>query len=166
MKKRFRVVIDFEATVHERKKNYKRLNVRENKDVNRLALHIATDEKELMDWMEFNITELLGDDFYTGILYEKLKIRCEDEIIRSAIEGMGPEASASLIGLFSREEKTAGTTENTGEQAGMNKKELKASAQKKDSAMNLLYSYFENPRIVDATFEPITRGRKSSRKNQ
>ncbi len=169
MKKRFRIIINFEAIIHEKKNDFKNLGVKENKDVNKLALQIATDKQKLMDWMGFNITELLGDDFYTEKLYEKLGISNEYEIISSAIKEMELKKSNSLIQLFKKPVKETGNIHEQAELENVNfsqasrkdlealkkKVELKVLVRKKDKAMNLLAGYFENPKIVDAAFEEV-----------
>lgn len=105
--------------------------------IQRLSQQIAADKEMVKELYKAAFLELLFGDYYSETLHSKLNPKSEEELILPA--------ALSL---------ESGDTEFF-EQLLRNRHENKEKVDK-DSLMNLFYSQFGNPEIIDVRFEAVS----------
>lgn len=132
MTKKFRFTVELKAQILDSPKDVGQGETFER--VRRLAQKISADEKALVETSKVIFFDLLFGDYYSDEIRRKTKPKTEKELILPVAENMTPQDKAFFIRLFSEEAK----------------EDLKLD---KDNILNLFYSQFGNPKIVDVSLE-------------
>lgn len=102
--------------------------------IRRLSQKIEADERMLAELYKAIFLDLLFGDYYSEILRSSLNPKSEDELILPAAFLLEPEDAAFFEQLLKNRQK--GETEVD-----------------RDSLMNLFYSQFGNPEVIEVRFE-------------
>jgi hypothetical protein len=132
MIKKFRFTIELKAQVHESPKGVESKEIFER--VRRLAQNIAADEGMLIEMYKVIFLDLLLGDHYTEEINRRVKPKPEKELILPVASKMAPQDSEFFARLF---------PESAEENLRVDK----------DNVLNLFYSQFGHPEIVDACFK-------------
>ncbi len=132
MTNKFRFTVELKAQVHDSPKGVGQEETIEK--VQRLAKNIAADEKALIELYKVIFYDLLFGDYYSDEIRRKTKQKTEKELILPVANKMAPQDKAFFARLF---------PESAEEDLKVNK----------DNVLNLFYSQFGNPKIVEVCFE-------------
>jgi hypothetical protein len=132
MTKKFRFTVELKAQIRDNPRGVKSKEIFER--VRRLAQKISADDKALVEMYKVIFFDLLFGDYYSDEIRRKAKPKTEKELILPVAENMTPHDKAFFIRLFSEEAK----------------EDLKSE---KDNILDLFYSQFGNPKVVDVSLE-------------
>ncbi len=114
--------------------------------VHRLALGIATDNQKLKEVLGLSILDLLVGDHYTDTLRTKMKLKKEKQIILSAADELEAGDSEFFTEVFSDSPKAT-------------------LLETQDNVVNLFFSQFGNPVILDVRLEDADDNMVSDRED-
>ena len=136
MIKYFQFTVKLRAQIQDNPKGAKSKETFEK--IRRLAQNIAADEGMLIEMYKVIFLDLLLGDHYTEEINQRLKPKPEKELIIPPASKMAPQDSEFFTRLF---------PENVEEALRVDK----------DDVMNLFYSQFGHPKIVEAYFEDFDK---------
>jgi hypothetical protein len=136
MIKYFQFTVKLRAQIQDNPKGAKSKETFEK--VRRLAQNIAADEGMLIEMYKVIFLDLLLGDHYTEGINRRIKPKPEKELIIPAASKMAPQDSEFFTRLF---------PENAEENLRVDK----------DDIMNLFYSQFGHPKIVEVCFESFSK---------
>jgi hypothetical protein len=136
MIKYFQFTVKLRAQIHDNPKGAKSKETFEK--VRRLAQNIAADEGMLIEMYKVIFLDLLLGDHYTEEINRRIKPKPEKELILPVLENMTPQDKAFFASLFPESAKEA----------------LRLD---KDNVLNLFYSHFGNPKILEVCFESFDK---------
>jgi len=130
--KSFRFVVELKANIHDKPKGP---GTREELDkIQRLAQRIAVNDETLIEVYKITFFDLLFGDYYTDKINKTIQPKQEEEFILPVAEKMDPGDSAFFNEYFSQ----------------VSKEDSKVD---RDNVLNLFYSQFGKPEIVEVRFE-------------
>jgi hypothetical protein len=132
MIKYFQFTVKFRAQIQDNPKGAKSKDTFEK--VRRLSQNIAADKEMLIEIYKVIFLDLLLGDYYTEEINRKVKPKPEKELILPAASKMSPRDSEFFTQLFPESAQEA----------------LRLD---KDDVLNLFYSQFGKPKIVEVRFE-------------
>ncbi len=136
MTKNFRFTIELKANIHDSPKG---VGSREELDrVQRLAQRIAANDETLIEIYKITFFDLLFGDYYSEEISRRIKPKPEKEFMLPVTEKMGPQDSAFFTEYFSQVSKDDSNVD-------------------RDNVLNLFYSQFGKPEIVEVCFECLER---------
>jgi hypothetical protein len=136
MIKYFQFTVKLRAQIQDNPKGVKSKETFEK--VRRLTQKIAADEGMLIEMYKVIFLDLLLGDHYTEEINQKLKPKLEKELILPVASKMAPQDSEFFTRLF----------------PGNAEEALRVD---KDDVMNLFYSQFGHPKIVEVCFESFDK---------
>ncbi|MGD2085600.1 MAG: hypothetical protein PVH61_05375 [Candidatus Aminicenantes bacterium] len=136
MIKYFQFTVKLRAQIQDNPKGAKSKETFEK--VRRLAQNIAADEGMLTEMYKVIFLDLLLGDHYTEEIDRRIKPKPEKELIIPAASKMAPQDSKFFTRLF---------PESAEENLRVDK----------DDVLNLFYSQFGHPKIVEVCFESLDR---------
>lgn len=139
----FRFTIELKAQIHDAPRGVGQGEVFER--VKRLAQRITQDKQMRTDVYKITFLDLLLADGYSDVIHQKMALKKEKDIILPASTGLESQDATFFKELFSES-----LQENLGET--------------KDNALNLLFSQFGNPVIIDVRFECTRTGKEDQEK--
>jgi hypothetical protein len=130
--KSFRFVVELKANIHDSPKG---VGSREQfARIRRLAQRIAANDDTLIEVYKITFFDLLFGDYYSDEINKRIKPKAEEEFILPVAEEMDPQDSAFFKEFFSQSSKEDPDAE-------------------RDNVLNLFYSQFGNPKIVEVRLE-------------
>ena len=143
MIKYFQFTVKLRAQIQDNPKGAKSKETFEK--VRRLSQNIAADKEMLIEIYKVIFLDLLLGDYYTEEINQKVKPKPEKELIIPASKKMAPRDSEFFTRLF----------------PGNSEEALRLD---KDDVLNLFYSQFGKPKIVEVRFECMDscKGKQSS----
>jgi hypothetical protein len=130
--KNFRFTVELKADIHDSPKG---VGSREEFGrIQRLAQRIAANDETLIEVYKITFFDLLFGDYYSDEINRRIKPKAEDEFILPVAEKMDPHDSTFFSEFFSQVPK-------------------KDSNIDRDNVLNLFYSQFGRPKIVEVRFE-------------
>jgi hypothetical protein len=132
MTKNFRFTVELKANIHDSPKG---VGSREEFDrVRRLAQRIAANDETLIEVYKITFFDLLFGDYYSDEINRRIKPKPEEEFILPVAEKMDPQDSTFFNEFFSQPPKEDQNVD-------------------RDNVLNLFYSQFDKPKIVEARLE-------------
>lgn len=132
MTKHFRFTVELKANIHDSPKG---VGSREEFGrIRRLAQRIAANDETLIEVYKITFFDLLFGDYYTNKINRKIKPKPEEEFILPVAEKMDSQDSAFFTEFFSLAPKDDPNVD-------------------RDNVLNLFYSQFGKPKIVEVRFE-------------
>jgi hypothetical protein len=132
MTKYFRFTVELKANIHDSPKG---VGSREEFDrIRRLAQRIAANDETLIEVYKITFFDLLFGDYYTEKINRKINPKTEEELILPVANKMDPQDSAFFKESFSQFPKEDSNVD-------------------RDNVLNLFYSQFGKPNIVEVRFE-------------
>ena len=136
MTKNFRFTVELKANIHDSPKG---VGNREEFDrIQRLVQRIAANDETLIEVYKITFFDLLFGDYYTDKINRKIKPKPEEEFILPVAEEMDPQDSAFFTEHFSESSKEDTNVD-------------------RDNVLNLFYSQFGKPKIVEVCFESFEK---------
>ena len=130
--KSFRLVVELKANIHDKPKGP---GTREEFDkIQRLAQRIAANDETLIEVYKITFFDLLFGDYYSDEINRRIKPKAEEEFMLPVAEEMDPGDSVFFKEFFSPSSKEDPDAE-------------------RDNVLNLFYSQFGKPKIVEVRFE-------------
>jgi len=99
-----------------------------------MAQRIAARDETLIEVYKITFFDLLFGDYYSDEINKRIKPKAEEEFMLPVAEKMAPQDSAFFKEFFSQSSKEDPDAE-------------------RDNVMNLFYSQFGKPKIVEVCFE-------------
>jgi hypothetical protein len=136
MTKHFRFTLELKANIHDSPKGVG--SQEEFGRVRRLAQRIAANDETLIEVYKITFFDLLFGDYYTDKINRKIKPKTEEEeeFILPVAEKMDSQDSAFFTEFFSESSKENPNID-------------------RDNVLNLFYSQFDKPKIVEVRFECV-----------
>ncbi|MGD2090958.1 MAG: hypothetical protein PVH61_32590 [Candidatus Aminicenantes bacterium] len=132
MTKNFRFTVELKANIHDKPKGP---GTREEFDrIQRLARRIAENDETLIEVYKITFFDLLFGDYYTDKINREIRPKQEKEFMLPVAEQMDPGDSAFFTEYFSQVSKVDSKVD-------------------RDNVLNLFYSQFGKPEIVQIRFE-------------
>ncbi|MGD2091529.1 MAG: hypothetical protein PVH61_35480 [Candidatus Aminicenantes bacterium] len=135
----FKFVVELKAQVHDSPKGAG--SREEFERIQRLAQRIAANDETLIEVYKITFFDLLFGDYYSDEINKRIKPKPEKEFMLPVAEKMDPQDSAFFTEYFSQ----------------ASKKELDVD---RDNVLNLFYSQFGKPEIVEVRFECIDKEKR------
>lgn len=130
--KNFRFTVELKANIHDKPKGP---GTREEFDrIRRLAQRIAANDETLIEVYKITFFDLLFGDYYSDEIKRRITPKAEKEFMLPVAEKMGPQDSAFFEEYFSQVSKGDSNVD-------------------RDNVLNLFYSQFGKPKIVQVLFE-------------
>lgn len=131
-----RFTVELKTIIHDMPKS---VGTREEFDrIQRLAQRIAANDKTLIEVYKIIFFDLLFGDYYSDEINRRIKPKAEKEFMLSVAEKMDPGDSAFFTEYFSELPKEDPNVD-------------------RDNVLNLFYSQFGKPRIVEVCFECLDK---------
>lgn len=128
----FRFTVELKADIHDSPKS---VGSREEFDrVKSLAQRIAENDEMLIEVYKITFFDLLFGDYYSDEINRRIKPKTEKEFMLPVAEEMDPHDSAFFTEYFSQVPKGDSNVD-------------------RDNVLNLFYSQFGKPKIVEVRFE-------------
>jgi hypothetical protein len=143
MTKHFRFTLELKANIHDKPKG---VGSREEFDrIQRLARRIAANDETLIEVYKITFFDLLFGDYYSDEINLKIKPKQEEEFILPVTEKMDPQDSDFFAEYFSQVSKGDSKVD-------------------RDNVLNLFYSQFGKPEILEVRLECLDscKGKQSS----
>ncbi len=132
MTKHFRFTVELKANIHESPKG---VGSREEFDrIQRLAQKISANDETLIEVYKITFFDLLFGDYYSDEINRRIKPKSEKEFMLPVAEKMGPKDFAFFAEYFSQASKSDSNVD-------------------RDNVLNLFYSQFGKPKIVEVCIE-------------
>ena len=134
--KSFRLVVELKADIHDTPKG---VGSREQfARIQRLAQKIAANDETLIEVYKITFFDLLFGDYYSDEINRRIKPKAEEEFMLPVAEEMDPGDSVFFKEFFSPSSKEDPDAE-------------------RDNVLNLFYSQFGKPKIVEVRFECVDK---------
>lgn len=136
MTKHFRFTLELKANIHDSPKGP---GTREEFDrVQRLARRVSENDETLIEVYKITFFDLLFGDYYSDEINRRINPKAEKEFMLPVAEEMDPGDSAFFTEYFSQVSKGDSKVD-------------------RDNMLNLFYSQFEKPEIVEVQFECVDK---------
>ena len=130
--KNFRFVVELKANIHDSPKGVG--NRVEFDRVRRLAQRIAAHDETLIEVYKITFLDLLFGDYYSDEINRRIKPKKEEEFMLPVAEKMNPQDSTFFKDFFSPVPEEDSNVD-------------------RDNVLNLFYSQFGKPKIVEVRLE-------------
>jgi hypothetical protein len=141
--KKIRFIVELKANIHDSPKG---VGSREEFDrVRCLAQRIAAKDETLIEVYKITFFDLLFGDYYSDEINKRIKPKTDEDIMLPAAEEMNPQDSAFFTEFFAQSPKEDPNVD-------------------RDNVLNLFYSQFGKPKIVEVRFECVDKNTKENKR--